>query len=108
MLHYLFDYLQSSGLDPNLHNLFNYLSFRSALAIIISLFITVFIGDIVIKILSKNLVSDKIRDLGLEGQKEKSGTPTMGGVIILLALLIPTILLCRLNNIYIIILFLYF
>ena len=103
MLHYLFDFLNKIGIDPTVHNLFNYLSVRSALAIIISLFITVFIGKPIINFLSINLVKDDIRDLGLNGQREKLGTPTMGGIIILLAILIPTLLLCRLNNIYILV-----
>ena len=103
MLHYLFDYLYISGLEFTMYNLFNYISIRSVLAIIISLFITVYFGKSIINILSKRLVKDDIRDLGLEGQVEKAGTPTMGGVIILIAILIPTLLLCRLNNIYVVI-----
>ena len=103
MLHHLFDYLYNLGIDPSIHNLFNYISVRSALAIIISLFVTIFLGKGIILFLSKKLVKDQIRNLGLEGQMEKEGTPTMGGIIILLAILIPTILLCRLNNIYVII-----
>ena len=103
MLHYLFDYLQVSGIDATVHNLFNYISVRSALSMITSLFVTIYFGKAIIEFLSKKLVRDDVRDLGLEGQKEKSGTPTMGGGIILLGILIPTILFCRLNNIYIII-----
>ena len=79
MLHYLFDYLYISGLEFTMYNLFNYISIRSVLAIIISLFITVYFGKSIINILSKRLVKDDIRDLGLEGQVEKAGTPTMGG-----------------------------
>tara|TARA_S200000501_G_scaffold378233_1_gene439862 strand:+ start:2678 stop:3865 length:1188 start_codon:yes stop_codon:yes gene_type:complete len=86
-----------------MYNLFNYISVRSALAIIISLFTTVYFGKSVIKILTNKLVKDNIRDLGLNGQLEKTGTPTMGGIIILIAILVPTFLLCRLNNIYVII-----
>ncbi|RPG57615.1 MAG: phospho-N-acetylmuramoyl-pentapeptide-transferase [Flavobacteriales bacterium TMED191] len=103
MLHYLFDYLYNSGIDITMYNLFNYISVRSALAIIISLFTTVYFGKSVIKILTNKLVKDNIRDLGLNGQLEKTGTPTMGGIIILIAILVPTFLLCRLNNIYVII-----
>ena len=106
MLHYLFDFLYNNGLATTSHNLFNYLSFRSALAIIISIFVTIYFGKIVIQFLNKKLVQDQIRDLGLVGQAEKQGTPTMGGVIILIGILVPTLLLCRLNNIYILILFL--
>ena len=106
MLHYLFDFLYNNGLAATSHNLFNYLSFRSALAIIISIFVTIYFGKIVIQFLNKKLVQDQIRDLGLVGQAEKQGTPTMGGVIILIGILVPTLLLCRLNNIYILILLL--
>ena len=102
MLHYLFDYLYNAGFDPTMYNLFNYISIRSALAIIISLFITVYFGKSIINMLSKRLIKDDVRDLGLEGQLEKVGTPTMGGVIILIAIIVPTLLLCRLDNIYVI------
>lgn len=106
MLHYIFDFLYTNGLDPSIHNLFNYLSVRSALAMIFSLLVTIYFGKVVIHFLKKKLVQDRIRDLGLIGQNEKQGTPTMGGVIILLGILIPTLLLCRLNNIYVLILLL--
>ena len=103
MLNYLIDYLLNFGFDPTISNLLNYISIRSALAIILSLFITVYYGKHIIKFLNQKLVNDEIRDLGLSGQTEKNGTPTMGGVIILISVLIPTILLCDLRNIYIII-----
>lgn len=103
MLNYLIDYLLNFGFNPALSNLLNYISVRSALAIIFSLFITIYYGKYIIKILNKKLVNDEIRDLGLSGQAEKNGTPTMGGIIILISVLIPTILLCDLTNIYIII-----
>ncbi len=103
MLNYLIDYLLNFGFDPTISNLLNYISIRSALAIILSLFITVYYGKYIIKFLNKKLVNDEIRDLGLSGQTEKDGTPTMGGIIILISVLIPTILLCDLKNIYIII-----
>lgn len=103
MLNYLIDYLLNFGFNPTISNLLNYISVRSALAIIFSLFITIYYGKYIIKILNKKLVNDEIRDLGLSGQAEKSGTPTMGGIIILISVLIPTILLCDLTNIYIII-----
>ena len=106
MLHYLFDFLYNNSIAIGSHNLFNYLSFRSALAIIISIFVTIYFGKIVIYFLNKQLVQDQIRDLGLIGQTEKQGTPTMGGVIILIGIVVPTLLLCRLNNIYILILLL--
>ena len=103
MLNYLIDYLLNFGFNPAISNLLNYISVRSALAIIFSLFITIYYGKYIIKILNKKLVNDEIRDLGLSGQAEKNGTPTMGGIIILISVLIPTILLCDLTNIYIII-----
>jgi len=103
MLHYLFDFLYNSGIDATSHNLFNYISIRSALAVMLSLLCTIFFGKKIINFLTKKLVKDEIRDLGLEGQSDKQGTPTMGGFIILLGILLPTILLCRLNNIYVII-----
>ena len=103
MLNYLIDYLLNFGFNPTISNLLNYISVRSALAIIFSLFITIYYGKHIIKILNKKLVNDEIRDLGLSGQAEKNGTPTMGGIIILISVLIPTILLCDLTNIYIII-----
>jgi len=106
MLHYLFDFLHNTGIDATVHNLFNYISIRSALAAIISLVITIFFGRKIINFLKKKLVKDAIRDLGLDGQIEKTGTPTMGGLIILIGILIPTILLCRLNNIYVLIMIL--
>ena len=106
MLHYLFDWLYNNGIAATAHNLFSYLSVRSALAIIISLLVTIYFGRIVIHFLKSKLVEDQIRDLGLLGQNEKQGTPTMGGVIILIGILVPTLLLCRLNNIYVLILIL--
>jgi phospho-N-acetylmuramoyl-pentapeptide-transferase len=103
MLHFLFDFLHSLGLDFTIHNLFNYISFRSALAMIISLFVTIYFGQYIIQFLYSKSVKDEVRDLGLDGQIAKTGTPTMGGFIILIGILIPTLLLCRLNNIYVII-----
>jgi phospho-N-acetylmuramoyl-pentapeptide-transferase len=84
-------------------NVFNYISFRAALAIIISLLISMVFGKKLIRILHKKQVGESIRDLGLAGQKEKEGTPTMGGLIILASILIPTLLLARLENVYILI-----
>jgi phospho-N-acetylmuramoyl-pentapeptide-transferase len=101
MLYYLFDYLDRSFDLPGA-GLFRYLSFRSAMAIIVSLFITLFLGKGIIRLLLKKQVGETIRDLGLEGQSKKQGTPTMGGLIILAAILIPVLLFTRLNNIYVI------
>ena len=77
------------------------ISFRSAAAIILSLFITTFFGKKLIRILQRKQIGDEVRDLGLEGQMQKQGTPTMGGIIILLGIIIPTLLFARLDNIYI-------
>jgi len=82
-------------------NVFNYISFRAALAIMISLLISMAFGKKLIKILHNRQVGESIRDLGLTGQLEKQGTPTMGGLIILASILIPTLLLARLENVYI-------
>ncbi len=101
MLHYFFDFIQLDNKFSTIHNLFNYISVRSALAVIFSLFVTIYCGQYIIPYLKRKLVSDKIRKLGLEGELSKQGTPTMGGVLILLGILIPTLILCRLNNIYV-------
>ncbi len=101
MLYYLFTYLHEIFDFPGA-GVFQYISFRAAIAVITSLLISLFFGKRVIAFLSKKQVGESIRDLGLDGQVEKSGTPTMGGVIILSAILIPTILFAKLDNIYII------
>lgn len=101
MLYYLFDYLNKS-LDFPGAGMFQYISFRAALAVITSLVISLLFGKTLINYLRKKLVGEIVRDLGLEGQKEKQGTPTMGGLIILGAIVIPTLLFAKLNNIYII------
>ena len=100
MLYYLFEYLEKQ--DWIGAGLFQYISFRSGLAIIISLVISVIFGKKLISSLKRLQVGESVRDLGLEGQIEKSGTPTMGGVLIVISILVPTLLLCRLDNIYII------
>jgi phospho-N-acetylmuramoyl-pentapeptide-transferase len=102
MLYYLFNYLDKAYDLPGA-GLFRFLSFRAAMAIITSLVITLFLGKPIIRLLLKMQVGETVRDLGLEGQKEKQGTPTMGGLIILAAILIPTILFTRLDNVYIVI-----
>ena len=103
MLHFLFDFLFDLGLIKSAYNLFTYISFRSSLAMIVSLFVTIYFGKYIIQFLNNKSAKDEVRDLGLEGQTAKTGTPTMGGIIILVGILIPTILLCRLDNIYVII-----
>ena len=103
MLYYLFEYLEKEFQFPGA-SLFGFLTFRAALAIILSLLISTIFGKKIINILSAKQVGETIRDLGLEGQKEKAGTPTMGGLIIILATLVPVLLLAKLHNIYIILL----
>jgi phospho-N-acetylmuramoyl-pentapeptide-transferase len=101
MLYYLFDYLDRVYDFPGA-GVFRYISFRSAIALISSLLITLVFGKRIINMLLKLQVGETIRDLGLEGQSEKKGTPTMGGIIIIAGILIPTLLFTRLNNVYII------
>lgn len=103
MLYYLFEYLEKQFQFPGA-SLFGYLTFRAAIAIILSLLISTIYGKRIIRFLQKKQVGETIRDLGLEGQVEKAGTPTMGGIIIILATLIPVLLLAKLENIYIILL----
>ncbi|MCB0507595.1 MAG: phospho-N-acetylmuramoyl-pentapeptide-transferase [Bacteroidetes bacterium] len=103
MLYYLFKYLQENfGLSGS--GLFQYISFRASMAIILSLIISMLIGRRVIRWLRKKQIGESVRDLGLQGQTEKKGTPTMGGVIIIAAIVIPTLLFARLDNIYVILL----
>lgn len=102
MLYYLFDYLDQ--LDFPGAGVFQYISFRAGMAALISLIITITFGKNLINYLRKKQVGEDIRDLGLEGQMSKKGTPTMGGLIIIAAILIPTLLFARLDNIYVILL----
>ena len=102
MLYYLFDYLNT--LDMPGAGLFQYISFRAGLAAFFSLLITITFGKNLINFLRRKQVGEDIRDLGLEGQMQKKGTPTMGGLIIIAAILVPTLLLAKLDNIYIILL----
>lgn len=103
MLYYLFDYLDKNFNIPGA-GLFQFISFRSAMAIIVSLFIAIVYGKKIINYLKKKQIGETVRDLGLEGQNEKAGTPTMGGIIIILATLIPVFLFAKLDNIYVIML----
>ena len=100
MLYYLFEYLRDEFNMPGA-NVFQYISFRAAMAIITSLFISMVFGRRLINVLSKKQIGETVRDLGLQGQLEKKGTPTMGGIIIILAILVPTLLFNKLDNIYI-------
>ena len=100
MLYYLFDWLHGHNFPGA--GMFQYISFRAALAIVLSLFISLIIGKSVIKKLQKAQIGETIRDLGLEGQLQKKGTPTMGGIIIIASIIIPVLLVNKLDNIYII------
>lgn len=100
MLYYLFDYLDSYNFPGA--GLFQFISFRASMALITSLIVSIFFGKRLINLLRRQQIGETVRDLGLAGQIEKSGTPTMGGLIILSAILIPTILFAKLHNIYVI------
>jgi phospho-N-acetylmuramoyl-pentapeptide-transferase len=104
MLTYFFQYLNELGISGA--GVFNYITFRAALAGITALLFALIAGKSIIKYLQKLQIGESIRDLGLEGQLQKKGTPTMGGVIIILAILLPTLLFAKLNNIYVIIMML--
>ncbi|WP_430928521.1 phospho-N-acetylmuramoyl-pentapeptide-transferase [Polaribacter marinivivus] len=103
MLYYLFQYLENEFSLPGA-SVFQFITFRAAAAFILSLLISAIYGKRIINFLRNQQVGETVRDLGLEGQKQKTGTPTMGGLIIILATLIPAILLAKLDNIYVIIL----
>jgi phospho-N-acetylmuramoyl-pentapeptide-transferase len=103
MLYYLFEYLDKTMDIPGT-GVFQYITFRSALALILSLLISTIYGKKIITFLRNQQVGETVRELGLEGQNQKAGTPTMGGLIIIIATLIPVLLLTKLNNIYIILL----
>ncbi|WP_086475534.1 MULTISPECIES: phospho-N-acetylmuramoyl-pentapeptide-transferase [Arenibacter] len=100
MLYYLFDYLDKEY-DLIGAGLFQYLSFRASLAVLLSLLIATVYGKKIIVFLQKKQIGETIRDLGLEGQQKKAGTPTMGGLIIILATLIPILLFAKLGNVYV-------
>ncbi len=103
MLYYIFQYLESQ-FNLTGASVFQFITFRAAMAFILSLLISTIYGKRIINFLQRQQVGESVRDLGLEGQIQKAGTPTMGGVIIILATLIPVLLLAKLENIYIIIL----
>lgn len=100
MLYYLFEYLNKHQITGA--GVFKYISFRASLAGILSLLIALVVGKGIIGWLQKKQIGETIRDLGLEGQMQKKGTPTMGGIIIILSILIPTLLFARLDNVYVI------
>lgn len=103
MLYYLFSYIDQQFDFPGA-GVFQYISFRAGAAAVLSLLITILFGKKLIDFLRRKQVGEDIRDLGLEGQMQKKGTPTMGGLIILAAILIPTLLFAKLDNIYVILL----
>ena len=103
MLYYFFEFLENQYQIPGA-SLFTYISFRAAAAIITSLLISTIFGKRIIDFLRKKQIGESIRDLGLDGQIEKTGTPTMGGLIIIISTIIPVLLFANLNNIYIILL----
>tara|TARA_B100000963_G_scaffold307450_1_gene282491 strand:+ start:245 stop:1462 length:1218 start_codon:yes stop_codon:yes gene_type:complete len=103
MLYYLFNYLEQKYQIPGA-GLFQYISFRAAFAIILSLIISIFFGRKIIKILSIKKIGEKVRVLGLKGETKKNGTPTMGGIIIIIGTILPVLLLSKFFNIYIILL----
>lgn len=104
MLYYLYEYLTSHGIDIPGLQLLKYISFRAAMAVLLSLFIALLYGKRIINFLRNKQMGELVRDLGLEGQKQKEGTPTMGGLIIIFATVIPVLLFTRITNIYIVLL----
>ncbi|RYJ41147.1 phospho-N-acetylmuramoyl-pentapeptide-transferase [Flavobacterium beibuense] len=103
MLYYLFDYLDKHLNVPGA-GVFQYITFRSGMAVILSLLISTVFGKKIINFLRRQQIGETVRELGLEGQAQKAGTPTMGGLIIIMATLIPVILLAKLDNIYVMLL----
>ena len=100
MLYYLFEFLENQNVSGA--GLFGYISFRAGMALITSLIISIVFGKKIIALLKRQQIGETVRDLGLEGQMQKSGTPTMGGIIILSAILIPTLLFAKLHNVYVV------
>lgn len=100
MLYYLFSWMHENRYPGT--GVFQYISFRSVVAFVLALIISIFFGKYFIKYLKRKQIGESVRDLGLAGQSEKAGTPTMGGLIIIAAILIPVLLVCELRNIYVI------
>lgn len=101
MLYFIYEWLAKAGLKFPGSGLFQFITFRVLMAVLLSLFITTVYGKRLIRILLKKQVGETVRDLGLAGEKEKVGTPTMGGIIIILAIIIPTLLFADLGKVYI-------
>ena len=100
MLYYIYQWLAKEGIKFPGSGLFQFITFRVLLAVLLSLFITTVYGKRLINILLKKQVGESVRELGLAGEENKKGTPTMGGIIILLGILIPTLILADLHKVY--------
>src|SRR5690554_6994944 len=105
MIYYFLEYLDKTFDLPGT-GLYQYITFRSGIALILSLLISTIFGKRIISYIRRKQIGETVRELGLEGQNQKAGTPTMGGIIIILATLIPVLLLARLDNIYVLVLIL--
>jgi phospho-N-acetylmuramoyl-pentapeptide-transferase len=101
MLYHLFDWLTRENMRFPGSGLFQFITFRVMLALILSLVITTVYGKKIIALLQKKQLGETVRDLGLAGEQQKKGTPTMGGIILILAIIIPTLLLANLDKVYI-------
>src|SRR6476661_7594549 len=101
MLYHLFEWFKTEGIRFPGSALFQFITFRVLLAVILSLFVSTILGKKVIRLLQHKQIGESVRDLGLAGEQQKKGTPTMGGIIIILAILIPTLLLADLQKVYI-------
>src|SRR5215467_2459879 len=101
MLYHLFEWFKAEGIKFPGSALFNFITFRVVMAMILALVISMLFGRRIIALLRKKLVGESVRDLGLAGEQTKKGTPTMGGIIIILSILIPTLLLANLHKVYI-------
>src|SRR6476661_10312685 len=101
MLYHLFEWFKTEGIRFPGSALFQFITFRVLLAVILSLFVSTVLGKKVIRILQHRQIGESVRDLGLAGEQQKKGTPTMGGIIIILAILIPTLLLANLGKVYV-------
>ena len=100
MIYHLTEYLKELGIDIPGQGLFTYLSFRAIISFTLALLISIFAGKSIIRWIQKKQIGEEIRDLGLEGQMQKKGTPTMGGIIIFLSIIVPVLLFADLTNIY--------
>src|SRR6476620_3430734 len=101
MLYHLFEWFRTEGIRFPGSSLFQFITFRVLLAVILSLIVSTLVGKRIINFLKRKQIGESVRDLGLAGEQQKRGTPTMGGIIIILAILIPTLLLADLNKVYV-------